>query len=41
MRKIMDLEDNTTMDDLVRLSEMFRHPIAVKMRKNLELWIED
>lgn len=41
MYKIMDLPDNTVMDDIVKLSDMFEHPIAIKLRNNLELWLDD
>jgi len=41
MHKIMDLPNNTVMDDIVKLSDMFKHPIAIKLRNNLELWLDD
>lgn len=41
MRKIMNLPDGTTMDDLELFTAMFRHPIAVKLRRNLELWSDE
>lgn len=41
MRKIMNLPDDTTMDDLSRLSDMFEYPIVVKLRRNLELWSDE
>ncbi len=41
MRKIMNLPDGTTIDDLEEWSSRFFSPIAVKLRRNLELWIED
>ena len=41
MRKIMDLPENTTMRELEWWASVFRHPIALKLRKNLELWIDD
>lgn len=40
MRKIIDLPDGTTVDDLTRLSDRFKHPIAIKLRRNLELWCD-
>lgn len=37
----MNLPDGTTMDEIERLASMFRHPIAIKLRRNLELWSDE
>ncbi|MCG2741083.1 MAG: hypothetical protein L6300_12740 [Syntrophaceae bacterium] len=42
MRKIMNLPEGTTTDDLEEWSRRFVSPIAVKLKGGkLELWIED
>lgn len=42
MRKIMNLPEGTTIDDLQEWAQRFVSPIAVKYRRgNLELWLED
>lgn len=41
MRKALNLPDGTTLSELEWWASIFKYPIAVKLRKNLELWIED
>lgn len=38
MRKIMNLPEDTTIDDLNEIALWFDMPIAVKLREHVELW---
>ena len=41
MRKIMNLPEDTTIDDLNKIASWFNIPVAIKLREHLELWVED
>jgi len=41
MRKVMNLSQGVTLEQVEILASMSVHPVAIKLREHLELWIDD